>query len=213
NRCRGSGTSGCCRSGLGRHGHAVLNALQSFDDNLLTGLDTVFDDPEGVHLLAHLDGAEGDFVGVNDGQGVDALELLNGALRHEEGASLSIKKNAHTTVLPWPENLLRIREDELHAEGTGRRIDRALDGVDLARLRIATAVSQPQFDALSRPTRRLARSSDLPGNAQVVSLGHANLEEDRIDLRDRRQQRALATAHEVAGFDLRRADEDRKSVV
>ena len=46
------------------------------------------------------------------------------------------------------------------------------------------------------------RSSDRARDAQVVGLGDADAEEDRIDLRDGRQQRALAAADEVAGLDL-----------
>ena len=68
------------------------------------------------------------------------------------------------------------------------------------------AVGQRQLDAgrlrfLPRP-RRIALD-----DAQVVGLGDGDAEDDRIDLRDRRQQRALAAADEAARLHLRRADQ------
>ncbi len=66
------------------------------------------------------------------------------------------------------------------------------------------AVGQRELDPLG--AGRLADARGVPpGDPQIVGLGHADAKEDGIDLRDRRQERALAAPDEVAGFHVGRA--------
>ena len=86
-------------------------------------------------------------------------------------------------------------------------IHRPLDGIDAALVGMHGAVGEEQLDlapSLPRPPRLVAR---LAGQAQILGLADARPEEDGVDLRDRREQRALAAADQVAGLDLGGADE------
>ena len=60
----------------------------------------------------------------------------------------------------------------------------------------------PRARRLPAGPRRIALD-----DAEVVGFGDADAEDDRIDLRDGRQQRALAAADEAARLHLRRADQ------
>ena len=50
-------------------------------------------------------------------------------------------------------------------------------------------------------------SENAPGHPEVLGFGDARAEENRVDLRNRDEQRAFAAPDEVAGLDLRRPDE------
>ena len=73
-------------------------------------------------------------------------------------------------------------------------------------MRMHRAVGQCQLDA--RGARLLARPPRIAlDDAEVVGLGGGDADDDRVDHRDRRQQRALASSDEAAGLHQRRADQ------
>ena len=107
--------------------------------------------------------------------------------------------NRRAPVLAGPEQPARVREPELQAQGAGRRIDGPLDrrrGRPCAGATVPSASDQLDRDPRARV--RVADSVGAPRDAQVLGLADAGAEEDRVDLRDRRQQRALAAADEAA---------------
>ena len=89
-------------------GHAVLDPLEPFDDDLFARLEPVLDDPERVDPRADLHVAKRDFVLVVDHRdAVQVLQFLHGALRHEERAALGVEQHARAPVLARPQELMR----------------------------------------------------------------------------------------------------------
>jgi hypothetical protein len=100
---------------------------------------------------------------------------------------------------------VRVRELELDGEGARGRVHLALDRVDAPLLVVNGAVGQDQRDlGLRGPFAPLLRPLRDP---QILGLADSGAEQDRVDRRDGREQRALAAADEVAGPHLRRADD------
>ena len=186
-----SGT-GIGRRRLGRHRHPVLDALQALDHHLVAGRQSLFDHPQRVHARADLDVLERHLAAaVHDRHAVQVLQLLDRSLLHEQRADLVVEERAGAPVLPRAEEQLRIREQQLDAQGPGRRVDRAIHDVDLPGVGIHRAVGEGQLDAGLRPA--LAAAVDVATRyPQVVGLGDADAEERGIDLGDGGQQRALA---------------------
>ncbi len=119
------------------------------------GLTPLLDDPERADALADLHVAERDLVvGADHRHAVEILQFLHGALRHQQGAGVGVEQQPRAAVLTGPQQQIRIGEFELNAQGAGRRVDRALDQVDAAGLRVDAAVGERQLDAAG--ARRIA---------------------------------------------------------
>jgi hypothetical protein len=81
------------RHRLGPHGHAVAQRLEPFGDDPLAGLEPFFDDPERVDPRTDLDVAERDLaVPADDGDAVQILQLLHGALWNQERAGPGVEQ-------------------------------------------------------------------------------------------------------------------------
>src|SRR6185436_17841509 len=81
---------GCRRRGLGGRlrvdDHVRFDLLDSLDDDALSGVQALLDDPEAADAISGLDRPDFDLVArTNDGDLVKARKLRNGALRNEEG--------------------------------------------------------------------------------------------------------------------------------
>ena len=61
-----------------------------------------------------LHAAEGDLVALHDGDAVQVLELLDGALRHQQRPGLGVEQDPRAAVLARAEHLLGIGKHELH---------------------------------------------------------------------------------------------------
>ena len=105
-------------AGLVRTVMPSLHALQPFDDDLLARLEPLLDDPERVDARADLDVAERDLaVGADDGDAVQVLQLLHGALRHEERAGLGVEQQPRAAVLAGPQDAVGVRESRSARRG------------------------------------------------------------------------------------------------
>src|SRR5215813_680705 len=82
----------CCFRGrasrfLGHDGHPGPHALQTLDDDLVAGLEPLFDDPQIAFLWPRLDNLDRRLViRADEPDLVAALELVDCALRHEDRA-------------------------------------------------------------------------------------------------------------------------------
>src|SRR5207245_2523385 len=111
----------------------------------------LLNDPQRAHALADLDGAEVDLVlAVHDGDLVAALQLGDGALRHEQRALPLAGHRAHAAILARTQYSSGVREQSGQPDRTRLRIHLAVRDEELAFMRIRGPVDQYQlqFEAL-----------------------------------------------------------------
>src|SRR5205085_3628505 len=143
-----------CGERLRRHGHVGPDFLRAFNDDHLAGFQAVVDDPIGADALADMDGADADFVvRADDGNAVAALQLGDGALRHQQRALPRAGDGADAPVFAGAQRVARIREEAGQLDRAGLRVNAAVGHVELAPVRIDRAIRQHQFklDFLHRP--------------------------------------------------------------
>ena len=201
------------RAGCGRAGAAVatgagfgatvmpsLNPLQALDDDPLAGLEAFFDHPQRVDALTDLHVAKRHLVvRIHHRDAVEALQLLHGALRNQQRARLGFEQQPRAAVLARAAAadsglgnsicMPRVPVVGSTARSTGRHA---------AGVRID--VPSASVSWMPRPRRLAGARRVAPGDAQVVGLGDADAEENRIDLRDGREQRALPRPTRLPGF-------------
>src|SRR5881296_3338881 len=98
-------------------GDTVLHLLQSLRHDAFAWLEPLVDDPEPVHLLARLHGAERDLVvRSDDGDLVHALGLLHRTLRYDEGTMERLRGGAYLGVEAGAKDGVGIREEGLHQD-------------------------------------------------------------------------------------------------
>src|SRR5262249_840237 len=171
-------------------------------DDLLARLEAFFDHPHRVDALTGPDIAERDFVVVaDDGDTAQALQFLNCALRNEERAYLFLEEHARASIGTWTDDRLRIRKIDQQAQCSGGGVHLTLDGRDRALLGEDGAVGERQLDAagFGSPAGAFRRAL---GHFEIVGLRDADTKHDRVELRHRSQQRALAPANQAPWLDL-----------
>ena len=99
---------------------------------------------------------------------------------------------------PGPKEPVGVREERLHRQRAGGRIDLTADDGDVPRVREDAAVGEDELDALAsggtRPTLELAtrsNSASRRSERDVLALGERDDDPYRIDLRNGREQRGL----------------------
>src|SRR5580704_10068578 len=133
--------------GLGSDESSFLELLQPLDNNLLTRLEAVFNNPHRPDRLAGLHGAYVDFVIVADNRHLIApLRLRDGALRQQQSAFFYVGFDTHTSVLAGTENVAGIGKGCNDANRARAWIHLPVRKQDLAFLRVDPAVSKDQFD-------------------------------------------------------------------
>src|SRR5438094_922899 len=114
-------------------GDTVLHLLQSLRHDAFAWLEPLVDDPEPVHLLARLHGAERDLVvRSDDGDLVHALGLLHRTLRYDEGTMERLRGGAYLGVEAGAKDGVGIREEGLHQDRPRLLIDLAVRDVEPA---------------------------------------------------------------------------------
>ncbi len=99
------------RHRLGADGHAVAQRLEPLGDDLFARLEPFFDDPERVDPRTDLHVAERDLaVAADDGDAVQVLQFLHGALRNQERAGLGVEEQPRPPVLAGPQDVVGVRE-------------------------------------------------------------------------------------------------------
>src|SRR5262249_45364873 len=94
----GPGGFGCHRRRL--HHGTSSHVLEAGNDDPFAGLEALGDDPEGAHPWPDLDRADLDGVIRPDHAHLELpLQVLHGALRHEERAGLQAEGGAHFGIL------------------------------------------------------------------------------------------------------------------
>ena len=101
----------------------------------------LLDDPQRAHALTDLDGAEVDLVlAVHDGDLVAALQLGDGALRHEERALSLAGHRPHPAILARAQHIAGVREQAGRPDRPRLHIHLAVRDEELAFLRIGRAI-------------------------------------------------------------------------
>src|SRR6185369_12258466 len=184
---------------------AVADFLQPFDDDLLAGREPAFDYPQRIDAFAGLDRTHRDLAVVGyDGHGVRGLQLLDGALRNQNCALAEIDRSAHPSVLARTDELLRIRETDFEHQRAGGGIDQTVGKLETAAMIVHRPVAENELEATGIFFGLVSRRARV---LEIVAFGDREAHVDRIDRRDRRKQRVVAAADQVARLDLGLSDE------
>ncbi len=165
--------------------HDALAVAQALDDRLLV-------------LHAHeRDGLGGDLVrAVQDVDETPARSLEDRVRRQQHGVVCRARGDGRLHVGAGPERLLRVGEDRLQVDRAASRRHRVVDEGELP------------FDVA--PFGRVERDLHGPNRFRCedrieVGLGHAELDADGIELRERHERRDRGGLREAAHVDVERA--------
>src|SRR5260370_15339722 len=183
---RGSGrrrsNRGVGGGGGGAHRHAGPQPRQIRDDHLVADAQSFLDDPEAADLRPRLHHPDVDLaVGADHADLVGALKLVDGLLRHEEGALPHLDHGPHLRVLTRPEDVPGIREGALDSARAGSNGHLAIDDDHRPTGRLEAAVSEDELELVLRTLLGLGRALAL-GLAQVRSLAGVEAGLDGADL-------------------------------
>src|SRR5438067_11554677 len=139
--------AGCCgRAGLDPDLLAGARSIDALDDDPLAGLQPLRDDPERAHARVDLDGADVDRVAGPDHRDLmDSLQILDGALGHEERVLLHLDDGPDLGVLARAQHVARIRKDAARHHGAGRHVDLTIEDVGSSTRGIGAAVSEDEL--------------------------------------------------------------------
>src|SRR5438132_4048466 len=184
-------------------GDTVLHLLQSLRNDAFAWLEPLVDDPEPVHLLARLHGAERDLVvRSDDGDLVHALGLLHRTLRYDEGTMERLRGGAYLGVEAGAKDGVGIREEGLHQARPRLLIDLAVRDVEPAGMGIRAGVGEDQLEIGLVPCPALLLVLTAPIRiAKVFALGDREGPLHRIHLGDVREHGRRS--HEIADLDGR----------
>src|SRR5580704_7313363 len=135
---------------------ARLYVLRALDHHAFARFDAVGDHVTTAELRAERERTLlHDVVRTHDVRGVGALRLDHGRLRNHDGAASYFGDHPHACELAGPQVATRVREERLHGNRSGFRVELAAHGVQLAGLGIDAAVGkhEAQFLAAERPHR------------------------------------------------------------
>src|SRR6267143_1319944 len=177
----------CAMCGLGSNESSFPELLQSFDYNLLTGLEALVNNPHRSHRFAGFHGAHANFViAADDGHLVASLRLRNGALGQQQGAFFQVGFDTHTPILAGTQNVAGIGKGSNDANRARAWIHLPVREQDFAFLRVDATVSQDQFERVSEKTDGV-----LGGNGaalflceDVLPLADRKISFDRFELRN-----------------------------
>src|SRR6266850_6784974 len=181
--------------GLGRRGRDLLagfHSVDSLDDDPLARLQPLSNDPEGADALADLDRSKVHrLVGSDHGDLVDALLVQDGPLRNEQRAFFRVDDGAHLRVLAGAQEIARVREHAPDADSAGRRPDRAIQDRDRSPIGVRRSIGQGELEVVLPLAVTPSQRAALP-QSQIFLLADRELDVDRVDLRDRGENRAGA---------------------
>src|SRR5260370_22500696 len=139
--------------GPGRNDTSFLELLQSFDNNLLTRLESLVNHPHRSDRRAGLHGAHANFVITADNRHLIApLRLRNGALRQQQSAFFQFGFDTYASVLARTENLAGIGKGSNDANRARVCIYLPVRQQDFSFLQVVSAVRQDQLERISEKT-------------------------------------------------------------
>ena len=98
-------------------------------------------------MSPRVDGTNGHFIGaVHNGDLVDSLQLIHGALRDEQGSLLDSGCGSHPTVLAGTQDVSGIGEESGHPDGAGPDVHLAIRKIELPLVRIGGAIGENQLE-------------------------------------------------------------------
>src|ERR1043165_1232791 len=129
------------------HLHARLYPRETLGDDAVARLQAVLDDPVAADALPRLHRLDrDDVVGADDADLLDALQLVDGALRHDERGAADVGHGADARVLPGAQDVAGIREDADGRDRAGLDVDVAAGKGDVAFVREDAAVREDQLE-------------------------------------------------------------------
>ena len=162
-------------------------------------------------------------VGTDDAERIRALHRDERLFRHDQRRlALVLATDADASALPGAEQAVAVGKERLQLDGAGARIDLAIGGHDEAAMREQAPVGEHKLDAgiealgdLVRVELRelLLRPGEVAAvealqalrEAHVVELAHREVHADRVDLRDRGEERRAVLADQISDTDEREA--------
>src|SRR5262249_40135703 len=175
--------------GLGLDLFALPDLVEAFDNDPISGLEPLRHDPEGADALCQIDLSDIDaVVGADHSHLMLALHVTYGSLGNQQRALPHLHHGPHLGELTRAQELLRIREDTTHTDRAGGDPDLPVYDLGRAAVWVHRAVREDDLEVLF-PIDLVLRGRPLPP-LEIVLLGEADLDVERIDLGDRGQHRA-----------------------
>src|SRR5437764_3001713 len=129
------------------HLHPALHPREPLGDDAVARLQAFFDDPVAADALPHLHGLDrDDVVRADDADLLEPLQLVDGALRHDQRRAADVRHGADARVLAGAQDVAGIREDADGGDGAGLHVDVAAGEGDVALAREDAAVREDQLE-------------------------------------------------------------------
>src|SRR5579864_7141038 len=150
---------------MGTDGNALFQLLEIAEDDAIAGMQAGSDDPvltmlraerhvDDVHLVAGADGVDL----------FEALKVLHGGLRNENGVAEDRGLSAHAAELPGTKDVAGVGEGRGDADGAGLLVHLAVDKDDAAGVREDGTVGERESE------RKVRRGAEEVSIALVGTL-------------------------------------------
>ena len=137
-----------CQSKISRvYRHPVTNFLKALDHDTLARFKALLNDPKAAASFTDAHWFDvGFIVCVHDVNLIRALQFRNRALRHHQSAVPYIELYPYSHEFAGTKRILGIRKDRLQSERSGGGANRPVRRINLASLRIDSAIGQDQLN-------------------------------------------------------------------
>src|SRR5436190_1695714 len=117
--------------------------LCAFDNDRFARLHSIFDDPHRANTIGHLNGPDFDLVTTaHNSDLIVALQLRDGALRHQQRLVFRTRHRADTSVLPGSQEIAGVWKNSRQPDGAGFLIHLPVREIETSFFRIGAAVRQ-----------------------------------------------------------------------